>query len=699
MTDPNFIPDSDVIDDSVSGFIPDRMVMDDNQPVNTNKSLLGQVLAGSVSPNEGALETLGGGIQTGINGMMLGYGDRAMAGVNALLDFINRPLGEAYNDRLAQAKLLRNQFKDTANDASNAPLGTAIEVGAGFLQPGMVYKALKAAPLKASALIGGIAGSSGEGDAYDRLKGAALGAAVGTGLTGGTQLAGALGKKLLTSDKVLNAIDYLVPPGTNMETGALGEGRAVAAPLTPEQIALAERTRAINPNKLLKAQEYLANAQLENSPVSLTEAINDPSITRQARALANHEATMSEIGSFVENRSNTTPKRIEDIANQIAPAKSAYEGGQSLQKGANAVDQAFRAARREVANPLFESAFSSKPILKSKDTLRLLEHPDIKPSVEDARKVLAIRNGTTPDKIPTNSTEVANEVLAELSSKARSAKYSAGDKASFNLTEAQAALEKSVYKEAPKLGEARAIYAKISEAMKERTGQGGVKVLKDLESGSLESAGEKLLNMPGTQLKVIRKAFSDSGQSKNLKDGVRAYIQQIVDKNSGEFTNQKDLVANILGGQKAARIRAVLGDKESRNIINSLARERRIFKGTQGLGGGSTTAGNLAEADLLKVQPSTISKLAKAIIHPKTTIENIVNRFAETPVNEKLARGLARTYITDPRKGLQDLSAILPIQSRRFPYVNNTNNLMDALMSNQQVAIPGLSGSLPKGEE
>ena len=318
----------------------------------------------------------------------------------------------------------------------------------------------------------------------------------------------------------------------------------------------------------------------------------------------------------------------------------------------------------------------------------MLNHPDIAPSVEDARRVIAIRRGVPVEKVKPNSTEVANEVLAELSSRSRNAKYQKGDKTSFNLTEAQNALEEAIYKEVPKLQAARAVYAKITDKLKEKTGGGIVDAVKKLGDGDFETAGEKLLRNPESQLRKVRQTFAEAGQKQALRDGVRAYIQNIVDTNSSEYTNNKDLVARILGKGQDRKIRALLGDHESEDIFRKLAREQRIFKGTQMLNPQSGTAGNLAEAEQLKAQPNMIGKMYGYLRHPGQTLDNIITKFTEQPVDERLASDLASTYITNPIQGLADLRSIIPTQGARYPFIDRVVTISDLLRDSANMGAP-----------
>lgn len=678
-----------------------------NEPTPITRAEYAAMYGDQQSPGEAAGRAFTGGMQNILNGLTLGFGDEGVAGANALIDRAQGvPLSAAYDQRLADTRAMRNEFRQ----AAGGPLAIASDVGSSLLMP-IKKELFSAHPKKMAALLGGLYGfGESEGTPEDRALGAAGGSVVGAGSTALLQALGAGAKAVLQSDLGLKVRDaaskakeYLSKTLLSPELGQAGKvtvtgGDAVPAlapDLTPTQVQLLQRAREISPAQMAKAASTLDAAISEQVPMTLVEALANEGTTRQARFLANYEPTMGKVGDFIEQRSAAAPGRISTIADAIAPSKPSFQGGTSLRQGAEKVDRALRAERRAITNPIYEEAFRQKPILTSPEVERLLSHPDIVPSVKDAQRVIAIRKGVGVDEVPANSIEVANEVLAELSSRGKAAKWQVGDKASYNLAEAKDALESAIYKEAPGLKVARDAYGVISKQLKEQVGADAVSMLKNLEIGQMEGAGEKLMSMPAEMLVKVKKAFETQGAEQNLRDGIRAYFTQIIEKQSGGFSNNRNIVSKLLGNtQTVNRLKAVLGADEADKIIKQLAREETLFKGAQSLNPQSGTAGNLAEANAFEAQPGMTGAILKALMSPRATAQKAIDKFLMRPANEQLAQDMAETYITNPRQGLADLRSILPIQEQRYPYINQTNELVKALIRGGGRSAATISGQL-----
>lgn len=686
---PDFIPDEAVASaPALPDFIPDEHV--------------------SSTPEAGVLDMFSRGIP--FNDEIAAFGNTlgqktimpaldAVTGANIAPD---GTWGELYSKNLA------NKRGALALQAQEHPIASII---APMLTATTLPFSKTAGPIKQGAAYGGLYGfADSENGLLNRSLGAAGGSAIGAGTTGLIQALGAGAKAALQSDLGLKvrdtaakAKDYLSKTLFSPELGQAGKVTvtggdavpAIAPDLTPTQVQLLQRAREISPAKMAEAANTLDAAISEQVPMTLVEALANEGTTRQARFLANYEPTMGKVGDFIGQRSKDAPVRISTIADAIAPSKPSFQGGTSLRKGAEKVDRALRAERRAITNPIYEEVFQTTPVLTSPEVDRLLKHPSIAPSVKDAREVIAIRRGLSIDEVPTNSTEVANEVLAELSSRGKAAKWQAGDKASYNLAEAQDALESAIYKEAPTLKIARDTYASISKQLKEEVGADAVSMLKNLEIGQMESAGEKLMDLPAEMLVKVKKAFEAKGAEQNLRDGIRAYFTQVIEKQSGGFSNNRNIVTKLLGNtQTVNRLKAVLGADEADKIIKQLAREETLFKGAQALNPQSGTAGNLAEANAFEAQPGMTGAILKALMSPRATAQKAIDKFLMRPANEQLAQDMAETYITNPQKGLADLRSILPIQEQRYPYINQTNELVKALIRGGGRSAATISGQL-----
>jgi len=154
-------------------------------------------IAGVSAPKPNPLtagETFAGGMQNLLNSMTFGFGDEITAGGSSLLDALtsNSSIGDAYDQRLAQARDLESRYRQEHPTAS---LANSL---AGFLAP--IPKILSAekgiAPAlgnvaKSAALGAGYAGASGfgnaEGGIENRISGAIDAAPTGAIIGGGVQ--------------------------------------------------------------------------------------------------------------------------------------------------------------------------------------------------------------------------------------------------------------------------------------------------------------------------------------------------------------------------------------------------------------------------------------------------------------------------------------------------------------------------------
>jgi hypothetical protein len=570
----------------------------------------------------------------------------------------------------------------------------ALPAVSGAMMPLPAVKTLKGL-LAAGTGLGGLYGyAGGEGNWQDRLKSAGIGAGLGLGTSGVFAGLGAGAKAALTSDAGLKVRDYLAKVIKNEQGKVLG-GEAAQPALTPEQAHLLRRVRSVEPEKLQGAELELGMALAEGAPLTLTEAIADPSASRMSRFLANYEPTMSKVGDFLEGRTAGTPERLGAIADIVAPDIGPYAGGQSLAQGAQAVEKAISEERQLATKPFWDEAMG-KGEFKSANVSTLLENPLIKPLADASREILALEAGVPVEEISAKSPQVAQDILERVGAKIKQS-YSSSALGAAGTTRDWMAikntLEKAFFKENPELKVARDAYKVISRKLKNPT-EAELSYLSSLEGGQLELAGKKLLTLPKEKISQLKQVFEENGQAQAFKDGVRAHIQKVIDDNSGGTSN-KNLVKELIGNTTLkSRMREALGDDQAEAIFRKLEREERIFKGTQAMHPGSSTVGNIAEEELFQSHKSAISSILKGVATPQKTLIYLFDRFFQGKgVSEELASKLAETYVTNPKKGLADLRVILPLQAGRYPFVGAANK------SVEKVARGLLKGTAPKTQE
>lgn len=659
-----------------------------------------------VTPAESAGRAFTGGMQNILNGLTLGFGDEGVAGANALIDRAQGvPLGAAYDQRLADTRAMRSEFRQ----AAGGPLAIASDVGSSLLIP-IKKEMLLARPKTAAAILGGLYGlGESEGGIENRAFGAAGGAVAGAGTTGLIQVLGAGAKAALQSelglkvrDAASKAKEYLSKTLLSPELGQAGKvtvtgGDAVPAlapDLSPTQVQLLQRAREVSPAQMAKAASTLDAAISEQVPMTLVEALGNQGTTRQARFLANYEPTMGKVGDFLETRQASAPSRIEEaLQSTVGGETSPYKGGELLRKGAQEIDAGMRQETNKVAKVAFAEADAAVPEYWSDDVIRLIEHPDVKPSIEKARRAVAVDRGVDVAKVTENDAEVVRRTLSDLTTRARN-KFDQHNLESGYAQQLKKALENATEAENPSLKTARDAYS-IMMQMKKDAGSDAITLLKNIEDGRLEGAGKVLMQMPDKEIATLRATFAKMGKLDEFKAGVRAYFQNILDSNTGSFSRNTDVVEKMIGDTRIVkRVEAALGVEDASKLFDKLARERKMYRGMQELNAKSGTAGNLAETNAFEAQPGKIGTVLRAILSAKTTTNKAIDKFLMRPANEQLAQDMAETYITNPRQGLSDLRAILPIQEQRFPYINQTNELVKALIRGGGRSAATISGQL-----
>lgn len=656
-------------------------------------------------------DVVSGGVQNLGNALTAGFMDEASAGVNTGIDAlgalvtgkagvrdVHNQAGGIYDEYLNKARGQRNTFREAAGPT----LAYGQDLGAMLLMPKGLFGSPKTVGqvAKTGAEVGALYGfGEGEGGLADRAMSAGIGAGAGATIGAGLGLAGkGLGKAAETQfgQAVIQELKRLAAD----QSGAIGSRAAVAGELTPVQVQLLERIRSAEPAKITAAISRLAKAQAEGVPLTLTEALEMPSVTRQARALANFEPSMERVGEFITQRSSTAPERVSEIMNVIGPSEPAAVGGGKLRAGAEEVVDAITQQRGEVVRPLFEAAekvrgegFEMPRESYSKEIQRLLKSDILQPMVKGSREIIAAQKNIPTESVNPNSVEVIQDVLERLGQKIKTADRSASPdspRVKRDWTVIKNKLEGLVKENEPQLYEARKTYAEISNALKNPTDQ-QLRVLTSIKDMQLEKAGESLMQMPAQQISKLRTAFEDAGQEESFKAGVRSYFQGLLEKSSGDLSRNNDLANKLLpNAQMQQRLEAALGGDEARVILERLAQERLIHKGTQALHPGSSTAGNLAEERALTQSKNMLGKVFSAVMQPRQTLMTAVDRATTSQLDDVLANELAKTYITEPGRGLSDLIAIQELQAKRFPTIQDAARL-EALLQQYNSRFAGVA--------
>lgn len=249
----------------------------------------------------------GGGLNL-LNALTFGYGDEAVSGVNALIDSAtgDQSLGQAYDQRLQEARSLRNEFRDEAgglqyiHDVGGAfamPLATSLKATDGLIKSGA----------KLAAEGGGYGALYGFGEAEggvgNRIKGAR------EGLAAGSILAPTLGLPLIAGAKALS-----------------GAGKLGALAASPEEIAA---------RKLIEAggDDIGKLAEVSDNPLyqyqTLAEATQNPKLAQLEQEVTKTSAR----GNELKYQNELARRDVqEQMFRDLAPAdpRSAESGGSAV---------------------------------------------------------------------------------------------------------------------------------------------------------------------------------------------------------------------------------------------------------------------------------------------------------------------------------------------------------------------------------
>jgi hypothetical protein len=363
--------------------------------------------------------------------------------------------------------------------------------------------------------------------------------------------------------------------------------RSQVGKLTPELKSLARRLTGYGDEELAQASSKLAEAKTENSPFFLTEAIDKPEFTAQAKAIARKDNTAEIARTALKERQSGQYDRISDIADTISPVRSSDEATSLVVDKAKAIQQGLKDARESAANPLYAQAYRENPTIDSEGLASLLEIPRVSKSVKKVQL-------DAPD-LPANSTKLLDEVLADLKETAGTLKASNEPRASRRVMETSSKLESELEKIIP-LKQARETFAEMSIPINKLKKAGFDKILKDeygetvaKEGFTATQLGQQLLSERTKIADVRRLKEAFGGDDEPIKAAVRAHVQDLFDRKIDGYD-----ISNVLNTPKfKKKLNVLVGEKDAGRLLNRLEREIKISETNKALRVGSDTAGNI----------------------------------------------------------------------------------------------------------
>jgi hypothetical protein len=167
--------------------------------------------------------------------------------------------------------------------------------------------------------------------------------------------------------------------------------------LAPELKSLSKRLTGYGDDELTNASTKLAEAQADNSPSFLVEALDKPEFTAQAKAIARKDNTADIARNALQERQLGQYDRISDIADVVSPVRSADDATSMVVGKAKAVQEGLKKAREEATTPLYSQAYRENPTLDTQEVADLLSIPRVQKSVKKVQL-------DAPD-MPANSTQ------------------------------------------------------------------------------------------------------------------------------------------------------------------------------------------------------------------------------------------------------------------------------------------------------
>ena len=519
---------------------------------------------------------------------------------------------------------------------------SALKTAAQYLYGAGITKAPSVVQLaKMGAVGGGLAGAGSGDGGLDRLQKGVVGAGIGA------VAAPVIGKTLETGANLLGDFisDTNLPARLASERGSVS-GADDLTRYTPEELFLAKQLKNVPVEKVSSGADELTRAIDEGSPLFLPEAIDAAKINRNAKYIANYEPSMDYSQAAIKGRTEATTDRLTELFDAVSPERSTYVGASKMSEGATAILDDATTARLDAVNALYSKAREQTPVIQSPKIAELIDKDAyLQSAISDVKKFA--ENADLPD----NSLQIIGQAKSILGDKIEAARRTGeGNKARL-LKKTYNALNDAIGEEAPLYRQADEIYAKLSKGV-DALEASKLTFLKGLDPDNINKIGE-IFKLPAERITDLRKSFVDAGYQSEFEQGIRSYLQNIVDNAPAE-KGGKALSKLISSTNQRKALKAALGDSYD-SVINPLLREQKIYEGGVRFGSpGSTTEGNFAERAGLESIGGAINELKEG------NYTAALFKLFKSEMPEDLAQEMAKIYF-DPKRGKDAIQKILPL--------------------------------------
>ena len=591
----------------------------------------------------------------GAQGLAFGLPKRGAALLESILPptVLGVPLGsgKSYSETLAEKQAMYDYLQ-------NKYPGTAItsEIATGVAAPvGLTLKAGKAGIAALSPLARTALGFSAE-TAPTAVQLARMGAvpsaiyggltarpdeiassAVKAGAVGGLLTAG-LGKALQAGTTFLGS--RAAEAGVSGETGALFPK---GPQYTPAEIDLARTLAKADVERVPAAQQALIEAGQTAQPLFIAEAVQSPSLYLKAKSIANAPAGREIAGTAIEQRTAATIDRLQSTLGRISNVDDPFLGSRALTDAGADLMKDLTSQRAEAVRGLYKQAFNEAPVIESDVLTQLIaKDKNLSNAINKAKSFAAYADQ------PDNAIEVLHHAKQLLDDSIAAA----GSREARLLKETQKALVDEIESAAPTYKIAKDTFADLSKNLN-RIEQSKINFLATLDPEDANKIG-RVFELPTSVIESLRDDYVAAGKLPEWEAGIRAYLQNNIDKVADERNPIGKLIGSI--GQRK-RLKAALGDKFD-VVIKDLETEKLIAKGTKEYFAGSPTAPLLQQE---KANEAARTKLAKLLTSPiQSAKEFAFNVLSLTP-SDQFYQDYARLLFGGTEPGLETLQRISPL--------------------------------------
>lgn len=595
---------------------------------------------------------------------------------NAVRGLFGLGNGKSFADNYG-AKVKEMRAQDSAFESANPKTAAALQIAGGLL-PALSTAGASTAPAGAGALstlfgvglkeaptlkqlatmgaAGGALFGAGEANNNGRLFGAIKGAAIGSVAAPIIGKTTEYGIRALADAAANNGLTQKLAS----EAGSVLGGAGAPNKLSPGEMLLAKELRNVPVEQVRKGASELAQTVDQNIPLFLPEAIGSAKIDRNARFVANYEPSMDFSQEAIQGRTNAAASRAAKILRSVSPSEDSFTGASRMAKAADEIIQSAEGNREALAFPLYNKAYKETPVINSPALGELLSKDKAL-----SQAISSVKKTANNAELPDNSAQILVKARQEIGNQIDSAVAQGMGRKARDLTDTYNRLNEILHKESPLLADADNAFSAASTGIDEMTGT-FLSNLQKITDDKVMSVGQ-IFNLPANRIEDLRARFDNAGKLSEWNAGIRAFLQSSIDKSP----DGRNFVEPLLGNEAMrSKLKAALGGAYD-SVSQGLNYESRMFKGRNKYNAGSTTAGNLQEAEAFKKGVGLIQNMKEG-----NWMKALASLFS-SDMPESTAQELARIYF-DPRIGSKKLQSLMPI--------------LEQYAKNKQVA--GVAGNL-----